>query len=228
MPAPATAACARGSVCTGKAAFRPQAAYCRALASGAVAASPPARKKDTRHVVLEAADCAAPYQVGDSLGVVARNSPDLVDAIIERLAAARDIAVQSPDGVERPLIEALSDCCEIRSPSDQAIEVLASRAIDREESRVLQAMAEGYPSAPGRTTRICSTCSTIVSVGAPCRLSELDLVARPAAAAALFDRLVAEDDAALGEIHLAVAVGALSDALARALAASPRPSQATA
>ena len=104
-------------------------------------------EKDTRHVVLEAIDGALHYEVGDSLGVVARNDPGLVSAIIERLGAKPDAAVLSPDGIERPLAEALGECCEVRRPSDQAIEVLASRAIDREESRVLQAMAEGYPGA---------------------------------------------------------------------------------
>jgi len=104
-------------------------------------------EKDTRLVVLEAETGVEDYQVGDSLGVVARNCPELVAAIIERLGAKSDTAVLSPDGVERPLGHALAQFCEIRLPSDQAIEVLSSRAHDIEESRVLQAMAEGYPGA---------------------------------------------------------------------------------
>ncbi|HEY8872943.1 MAG TPA: sulfite reductase subunit alpha [Stellaceae bacterium] len=104
-------------------------------------------EKDTRLVVLETETGALDYRVGDSLGVVARNCPDLVDAIIERLGAKPETAVLSPDGAERPLGHALSQFCEIRLPSDQAIEVLSSRAHDIEESRVLQAMAEGYPGA---------------------------------------------------------------------------------
>jgi len=102
--------------------------------------------KDTRLVVLET-DGHDDFQVGDSLGVAPRNCPELVAAIIARLGARADVAVLAPDGIERPLIEALTDCCEIRLPSDQAIEVLASRALDLDESRVLQAMAEGYPGA---------------------------------------------------------------------------------
>jgi sulfite reductase (NADPH) flavoprotein alpha-component len=103
--------------------------------------------KDTRLVVLETETGVEDYRVGDSLGVVARNCPQLVAAIIERLGAEPETAVLSPDGIERPLGHALAQFCEIRLPSDQAIEVLSSRAHDIEESRVLQAMAEGYPGA---------------------------------------------------------------------------------
>ena len=61
----------------------------------------PGAEKDTRHIILEAVDGDLAYQVGDSLGVAASNSPDLVGAIIERLGVAPDTLVQSPDGVER-------------------------------------------------------------------------------------------------------------------------------
>lgn len=104
-------------------------------------------EKDTRLVVLETDSGADSFEVGDSLGVVASNCPELVGAIIARLGVTPETPVLSPDGVERPLIEALSQACEIRRPSDQAIEVLASRAHDLDESRLLQAMAEGYPGA---------------------------------------------------------------------------------
>jgi sulfite reductase (NADPH) flavoprotein alpha-component len=107
----------------------------------------PGSQKETRQVVLASEDGAADYEAGDSLGVVARNSAELVAAIVERLGAKPETMVVSPDGIERPLFKALSEACEIRRPSDQAIEILASRALDRDESVVLQAMAEGYPGA---------------------------------------------------------------------------------
>jgi sulfite reductase (NADPH) flavoprotein alpha-component len=121
-----------------------------ALAARLVAARPlngAGSQKDTRHIVLAAEDGRLTWEVGDSLGVVACNCPDLVRAIIERLGAEPETAVLSPDGIERPLDEALARFCEIRRPSDQAIEVLASRAHDIAQSRMLQAMAEGYPGA---------------------------------------------------------------------------------
>jgi sulfite reductase (NADPH) flavoprotein alpha-component len=104
-------------------------------------------QKDTRHVVISDESGALGYEVGDSLAVVAHNCPELIRAIIERLGARPDTPVLSPDGIERPLAEALAKHCEVRRPSDQAIEVLASRAHDIDESRLLQAMAEGYPGA---------------------------------------------------------------------------------
>jgi sulfite reductase (NADPH) flavoprotein alpha-component len=104
-------------------------------------------EKDTRLVVLETDSAAATFEPGDSLGIVARNCPELVAAIIARLGVTPETPVLSPDGTERPLGEALAQACEIRRPSDQAIEVLSSRAHDIDESRLLQAMAEGYPGA---------------------------------------------------------------------------------
>lgn len=128
----------------------PQQAPERHFAARFLAARPLNRArspKDTRHVVLAASVEELAYEAGDSLGIRAKNDPQLVAAIIERLGAACDAPVPSPDGVERPLAAALAEACEIRRVSDRAIEVLASRAHDRGESRVLQAVAEGYPGA---------------------------------------------------------------------------------
>jgi len=107
----------------------------------------PGSEKETRHVILASEGATGQYEVGDILGIRARNSAELVAAIIERLGAEPEAPVVSPDGVERPLAEALFEACEIRQPSDHAVEVLASLALDRSESLILQAMAEGYPGA---------------------------------------------------------------------------------
>jgi sulfite reductase (NADPH) flavoprotein alpha-component len=159
-------------------------------------------EKDTRHVVLKMVDQDIAYQPGDSLAVAARNCPDLVAAIIERLAAPFDTAVQSPDGVERPLVTALSEYCEIRRPSDQAIEVLASRAINRDESRVLQAVAEGYPGAGPQDADLLDLLDAFPSARPP--LSELMSALDP-----LQPRLysiASSAKKAACEIHLAVGV----------------------
>ena len=162
----------------------------------------PGAEKDTRHIVLEAADGDLGYEVGDSLGVAASNSPDLVGAIIERLGVAPDTLVQSPDGVERPLADALSEACEIRRVSDQAVEVLASRAVDRSESHILQAMAEGYPGAGPDNADLLDLLEAFPSARPP--VSELISALDP-----LLPRLysiASSPKTAPGEVHLTVAV----------------------
>ena len=172
-----------------------------AIFRGADCLNGPQSEKETRHVILASEDSPADYEVGDSLGVLARNSADLVTAIIERLGAKPDTPVPSPDGIERPLIEALSEACEIRRPSDQAIEVLASRALDRDESVVLQAMAEGYPGAGPEDADLLDLLEAFRSTRPP--LSELISALDP-----LQPRLysIASSPKEVGaEIHLAVA-----------------------
>jgi sulfite reductase (NADPH) flavoprotein alpha-component len=152
-------------------------------------------------VVLVGNDAALDYEAGDSLGVLARNSTELVAAIIKRLGAKPDTPVLSPDGIERPLAEALLEACEIRQPSDQAIEVLASRALDRDESVILQAMAEGYPVAGPEDADLLDLLETFPSARPP--LSELISALDP-----LQPRLysIASSPKLLsGEVHLAVA-----------------------
>ena len=172
-----------------------------AVFRGADCLNGPQSEKETRHVILESADRVADYEVGDSLGVVARNSADLVAAIIERLGTKPDTPVRASDGVERPLIEALSEACEIRRPSDRAIEVLASRALDRDESVILQAMAEGYPGAGPEDADLLDLLDAFPSARPP--LSELISVLDP-----LQPRLysiASSPKYVPGEVHLAVA-----------------------
>jgi len=177
-------------------------AHITALLRQASSLHPAPTEKDTRHVVLEAVDGALPYEAGDSLGIVARNDPGLVAAIIERLGATPDTAVLSPDGIERPLAEALTDHCEIRRPTDEAVEVLASRAIDREESRILQAMAEGYPGAGPDNADLLDLLEAFPSARPP--LSELISALDP-----LLPRLysiASSPKTTPGQVHLTVAV----------------------
>lgn len=98
-------------------------------------------------MVFDLAGTGLGYEVGDSLGIHARNCPETVAAVIERLGAAAADEVDCPDGTRRTLFEALSAVCDIGRPADEAVEVLASRATDLVESQRLQALAEGYPGA---------------------------------------------------------------------------------
>ncbi|MGH7013334.1 MAG: sulfite reductase subunit alpha [Stellaceae bacterium] len=103
--------------------------------------------KDTRQVVLNLYGSGLRYQTGDSLGVMPTNCPESVAAIVAALGADPNAEVDAPSGAHLPLCEALSRACDIGRPSDEAVEVLASRARDPEQSQRLQALAEGYPGA---------------------------------------------------------------------------------
>ncbi len=103
--------------------------------------------KDTRHVVFDLAGTGLTYDVGDALGVQPENCPDMVAAVIECLGADAFDEVDCPDGSRRGLAEALTKVCDIARPADEAIEILASRAPNADESQRLQALAEGYPGA---------------------------------------------------------------------------------
>ncbi len=114
---------------------------------GAVPLNGAGSAKDTRQVVFDLAGTGLAYEVGDALGVQPINCPQSVDAIIACLGAKSSDEVEGPDGIARPLIDALLYACDIGRPSDEAIEVLASRAHILDESQRLQALAEGYPGA---------------------------------------------------------------------------------
>ena len=171
------------------------------VARGAKAAIAPARKR------TRGWSCSTPTSALRAIGSATASAssrataPELVSAIITCLGVRSDTPVLSPDGIERPLIEALSECVELRRPSDQAIEVLASRALDIEESRILQAIAEGYPGAGPDDADLLDLLDAFPSARPP--LSELISALDP-----LRPRLysiASSPKHAAGEVHLTVA-----------------------
>ena len=127
----------------------PALATANALArlEAAVPLNRPGSQKDTRHVVFDLAGTGLEYEVGDALGVMPENCPETVAAIIDCLGARPDLEVECPDGSRRNLNEALGKVCDIGRVADAAVEVLATRAPEYDESQRLQALAEGYPGA---------------------------------------------------------------------------------
>ncbi len=102
--------------------------------------------KDTRHVVVDLAGSGLKYEVGDSLGVFPRNGAHLVDQILSRLATDPHVTVTTPRGRRVPLDLALREDCCLKEPSDELIELLASRVTEHDAREALQRMvAEGAP-----------------------------------------------------------------------------------
>jgi sulfite reductase (NADPH) flavoprotein alpha-component len=100
--------------------------------------------KETRHVELSLADSGLIYQPGDALGVVPRNDPALVAAMLEKLALSPDAPVTTKQGTSS-LGEALAGSYEITAVTPRfvdhwaeisgAAELQALRAPDQREAR---------------------------------------------------------------------------------------------
>ncbi len=100
--------------------------------------------KETRHIELSLADSGLTYQPGDALGVVPRNDPALVDAILEKLSLSADAPVTAKQGTIS-LGEALSGTFEITALTPRFLdlwaeitgsdELQALRAPDQKEAR---------------------------------------------------------------------------------------------
>jgi sulfite reductase (NADPH) flavoprotein alpha-component len=157
--------------------------------------------KDTRHVVFGLAQSGLAYQVGDSLGVHAANCPQLVAAVVDRLGARGSDDVDCPDGTRRSLAEALGLVCDIGRPSDAAVEVLASRAPDEDESQRLQALAEGYPGAQPEDADLLDLLLAFPSARPPVQ----ELVSALALLEPRLYSISSSPKVAAGEVHLTVA-----------------------
>jgi sulfite reductase (NADPH) flavoprotein alpha-component len=158
-------------------------------------------EKDTRHVVLRLDAAKLAYEVGDSFGVHAANCPELVDGVIERLGARGADDVDCPDGTRRSLREALTLVCDIARPSDEAVEVLASRAPDHGESQRLQALAEGYPGAQPEDADLLDLLLAFPSARPPVQ----ELVSALAVLRPRLYSIASSPKMVRGEVHLTVA-----------------------
>jgi sulfite reductase (NADPH) flavoprotein alpha-component len=100
--------------------------------------------KETRHIELSLAESGLTYQPGDALGVVPRNDPALVTALLEGLSLSADVPVTVKQGATS-LGEALAATFEITAATPRfldhwsevtgAAELEALRAPDQAEAR---------------------------------------------------------------------------------------------
>lgn len=105
--------------------------------------------KDVRHfeISLEGAPTSLAYEVGDALGILPRNPPDLVEALVAALGALGDEAVPAPTEGSIPLREALLQHYEIARIPQPLLRHYATRTGDALLTRV------AAPDANGELTR---------------------------------------------------------------------------
>jgi len=97
-------------------------------------------EKDTRHFELSLEGSGLSYEVGDSLGVIPSNCPDLVKEILHSLHCTGDEMVPGNDGTLKPLCEALLTDYQITQPSRQFIHAIVERG--GEAASFLQEMVD--------------------------------------------------------------------------------------
>ncbi|MGI9473577.1 MAG: sulfite reductase subunit alpha [Rubripirellula sp.] len=83
--------------------------------------------KDTRHVAIDLNGSGLKYEVGDALGVCPTNCSELAVQVIDRIVADSDLAVDTPLGSRKPLLQALMEDCCLKDPSDDLVELLSNR-----------------------------------------------------------------------------------------------------
>ncbi|MBX9748454.1 MAG: sulfite reductase subunit alpha [Roseococcus sp.] len=110
---------------------KPRGETTRLLASERLTGA--ASGKDVRRIVLDLSGTGITYAPGDSLGVIARNDPGLVEACLTRLNARGDDALR----------EALSAERDIARPLDRTLDLLAGAARDPREGAALRRLADG-------------------------------------------------------------------------------------
>jgi sulfite reductase (NADPH) flavoprotein alpha-component len=84
--------------------------------------------KETRHVEISLAETDLTYEVGDALGVMPANCPELVSEILAALGCDGEEAVAGPSGVETSLRSALLTQYEITRISAALFEAIAESA----------------------------------------------------------------------------------------------------
>jgi sulfite reductase (NADPH) flavoprotein alpha-component len=96
--------------------------------------------KDTRHVVIDLLDSDLTYEPGDALGICPVNCPDLVQGVLDQLAATGEESVLFSES-ERRLRDILSMDVALGRASPVLLELLANSAVDAEEQRQLGELA---------------------------------------------------------------------------------------
>ena len=83
--------------------------------------------KDTRHYEIDLKGSGLVYEVGDALGLLPANSPELVQEILDSLGFDGEEEVTSHDGAKKPIRLALTNDFQIRSAHKEFLTSLSQR-----------------------------------------------------------------------------------------------------
>lgn len=97
----------------------------------------PSSSKETRHYEISIAGSGLTYEAGDALGVVPCNCPELVAGIIKAIGCTGD-EDEPVNGELMTLHEALRTHFEIKAPSKELIEEIATRSGDQELNGIIE------------------------------------------------------------------------------------------
>ena len=103
----------------------------------------PGSEKDVRHLELSLEGSDLSYEVGDALGVVPRNDPNLVDELLRQLHATGTETVSGSDGKMIPVRDALLTVHEITRVPSPLLQWMAKRTGDATLARVAAPDANG-------------------------------------------------------------------------------------
>ncbi|CAB4243150.1 Sulfite reductase, alpha subunit (Flavoprotein) [Methylacidimicrobium sp. AP8] len=104
----------------------------------------PGSEKETRHIVVDIAGSGISYQVGDSLGVFARNPPEVVEEMLRALGFSGE-ETASVQGQQAPLREILSRQFVLNRPTKKFVRALAEKLPPGESRDRLQALCQSEP-----------------------------------------------------------------------------------
>lgn len=93
--------------------------------------------KETRHLEISLEGSGLDYTIGDALGVMPTNCPELVDAILAAIRSDGEDAVPLPDGSEAPLRKALLENYAITAPAKSLLEAVAERGNNADLAKLL-------------------------------------------------------------------------------------------
>jgi sulfite reductase (NADPH) flavoprotein alpha-component len=95
----------------------------------------PGSAKEVKHVEFSLEGSGLTYAVGDALGVVPQNCPELVDDVLATLGCDGEEAVPTPAG-ELPLRRALTECFDLGKPSPELLALLLPVPAGRSQTTV--------------------------------------------------------------------------------------------